>query len=244
MFKDPPSRTLSELVDNLQAKGRYTLERSEALAALQTSGPTLKKAVMRLAAKRRIAVPKRGFYVMVPIEYRTAGAPPPSWFIDDMMRHLGRSYYVGVLSAAALHGAAHQQPQEFQVVTDEPQRQMQAGRARIRFLVKKKIGRARTSELKTETGTMRVSTPETTAIDLLRYVRAAGGLSNAATVIAELAEKIDGKKLVAAAESDGELAYSQRLGHILDLVGAGNQPGKMVSREKPEERAFETGEAG
>jgi hypothetical protein len=32
------------------------------------------------------------------------------------MKHMGRPYYVGLLPAAQLHGAAHHRPQEFQVV--------------------------------------------------------------------------------------------------------------------------------
>jgi len=45
------------------------------------------------------------------VEYRVAGAPPASWYIDDFMKAVGTPYYVGVLTAAALHGAAHQAPQ-------------------------------------------------------------------------------------------------------------------------------------
>jgi predicted transcriptional regulator of viral defense system len=212
---------LSEFVDELQAGRRYTFERNEALKALHANGLSLRKAAMRLAAKGRIVVPRRGFYVIVPIEYRAMGAPPPSWFIDDLMRHLGRPYYVGILSAAALHGAGHQQPQEFQVVTDRPQRLVLAGRMRIRFLVKRHLQRAVTATTKTETGAMRISTPEATAIDLIRYVSAAGGLNNIATVLAELAQGMDGQKLINAAQAEDELACLQRLGHILDLMGAG-----------------------
>ena len=184
---------------------------------------TLKKAVRRLAARNRLAVPRRGFYVIVPAEYREAGAPPPSWFIDDLMSHLGRPYYVGILSAASIYGAAHQQPQEFQVVIDIPQRPMTAGRSRIRFLVKSQLKRTPIREIKTETGTMRVSTPEATAFDLLRYVRNSGGLNNVATVLADLAESIEGRMLVEAARADGEIAHAQRLGYMLDLVGAGER---------------------
>jgi predicted transcriptional regulator of viral defense system len=216
-------KSLDEFVDDLQASGRYTFSREEAIGEWKVNALTLKKAVMRLVGKKRLAVPRRGFYAIVPAEYRSAGAPPPSWFIDDLMRHLGRPYYVGLLSAAALYSAAHQQPQEFQVMTDVPQRPMQAGRSRIRFMVKSNLERTPVREVKTETGTMRVSTPEATALDLLRYVRAAGGLNNAATVLAELAESVDGRKLVEAARADGEIAYAQRLAYILDLVGAGER---------------------
>lgn len=221
-------RTLADWVDALQATGRYTFDRGEAIAALATSSLMLKKAVMRLAAKRRIVVPKRGFYVIVPIEYRAAGAPPPSWFIDDLMRHLGKPYYVGVLSAAGLHGAAHQQPQEFQVVTKAAARPVVAGRARIRFLGKRQHDKTPTTEMNTETGSMRVSTPEATAIDLLRYAPSAGGLGNVATVLAELTERIDPVRLVAAVKADGERVYAQRLGYLLDLVGAGERAKELA----------------
>jgi predicted transcriptional regulator of viral defense system len=217
------AKSLSEFVDRLQESGRYTFVREEALRELHLNAASLKKAVMRLAAKARIVVPRRGFYAIVPVEYRLAGAPPPTWFIDGLMAHLGRPYYAGLLSAAALYGAAHQQPQEFQVITDRPQRLMRVGRSRIRFFVKKNMGHVVIEEHKTETGIMRVSTPEATAIDLLRYTRVIGGLSHAATVLVELVERIDRDKLAEAAKAEGDLAAVQRLGYILENVGAERQ---------------------
>ncbi len=233
---EAPRRSLSELADALQSEGRYTFDRAEAIGTLRISGPMFKKAVMRLTARNRLAVPTRGFYVIVPIEYRTAGAPPPDWFIDDLMHHLGRPYYVGVLSAAALHGAAHQQPQEFQVVTDLARRPMLVGRARIRFLGKRRHEKTLVNEVSTVTGTMSVSTPEATAIDLLRYARPAGGLGNVATVLTELAERLDPVRLAEAAVADGELVYAQRLGYLLEQVGAAQHAtglAKMVAGRNP-----------
>ncbi len=215
------AETLSALVDSYQATGRYVLTRDQALHALGISDEALKKAVQRLMAKRRLAVPRRGFFIIVPIEYRDAGAPPPAWFIDDLMRFSGQDYYVGLLSAASLHGAAHHQPQEFQVVTNKQLRPAVAGRARLRFFRKRHIEQVPTMQLKTETGTMRVSTPEATALDLFRYLDGAGHLGNIATVLSELAEKIEGQRLVEVAKQGGELSSAQRLGHILDQVGVG-----------------------
>ena len=61
---------------------------------------------------------------------------------------------------------------------------------------------------------MLVSTPEATAIDLVGYLDHIGGLDQAATVIAELAEKLDPGKLVAAAKT-APLPWAQRLGYLL-----------------------------
>lgn len=55
---------------------------------------------------------------MIPPEYRSWGVIPADWFIDDLMRHRGRRYYVALLSAAVYHGASHQAPQVFQVMAD------------------------------------------------------------------------------------------------------------------------------
>jgi predicted transcriptional regulator of viral defense system len=222
------AKTLAELVDRFQESGRYTFSREEALKKLGLSAESLKKAISRLAAKDRIAVPRRGFYVVVPLEYRIAGAPPASWFIDQLMLHLGRPYYVGLLSAAALFGAAHQQSQEYQVVTDQPQRLMHVGRNRIRFLVKKNVAKVAIEEQKTDTGTMRVSTPEATAIDLCRYTAVAGGLDNVATLLSELAERIDERRLIEAAKADGEMTFLQRLGYILENFASGGRSSKLA----------------
>ena len=206
-------------LDALQASGRYTFTRAEAIKALGVSSIALKNALWRVAKTGRLASPRRGFYVIVPPEYRVAGSLPASWFIRDLMDYLGRPYYVGLLTAASLHGAAHQAPQEFQVVTDRPLGVIEVGRVRIRFVKKAHLGRTPTVGVKTPTGEIRVSTPEATALDLVRYQEHCGGLSNVATVLRELAERLDGNQLMRVAQADGEVAYAQRLGYLLDLVG-------------------------
>ncbi|MBK8167956.1 MAG: type IV toxin-antitoxin system AbiEi family antitoxin [bacterium] len=229
------------MLDARQSQGRYTLIRDDALATLGTSESALKKAAQRLGAKGRLAIPHRGFYVTVPLEHRLAGAPPPDWYIDDLMMHLGRSYYVGLLSAAALHGAAHQQPQEFQVVTDRQLRPMAAGRGRIRFFTRRYLATVPVMEVKTETGVMRVASPEVTALDLLSHLDAAGQLGHVAAVLVELAPKIDPGLLLEAARRENGLPNTQRLGYLLDLVGAGEAGARLaewVAERRPRYRAL------
>jgi len=213
-------RAVSDFVDELQSSGRYTFHKEQAIAALGVSEIAFVKSARRLAAKKRIVAARRGFYVIVPVEYRDAGSPPASWFVDDLMKFHSRPYYVGLLSAAALHGAAHQQPQEFQVVTDTRLRSATVGRNRIRFFLKWRFAETPTTEVKTETGTMRVSTPEATALDLVRYVGRVGHLGNVATVLAELSERINASDLVKAAQTEVELSVVQRVGFLLDRFGS------------------------
>jgi len=135
---------------------------------------------------------------VVPIEYREAGCPPATWFIDDLMQHLGQPYYVGLLSAAEIHGAAHQQPMVF---TDRPTRPARAGRVLITFHMSRSVRAVPVVETSTETGTMRVSSPETTAFDLVRFARSAGHLGNVAKMLGELVELMAPKTLVTVAPS-------------------------------------------
>ena len=134
------------------------------------------------------------------------------------MDFLKQPYYVGLLSAAEIHGAAHQRPQVFQVVTDVPTRPLLVGRVRIEFHRNRNLRRVPVQREKTETGSMRVSTPEATALDLVRYVEASGFLDNVATVLIELAERIDPDRLAKTA-ARGQHPDAQRLGYLLERIG-------------------------
>ena len=105
----------------------------------------------------------------------------------------------------------------FQVISDAVERDVEVGRVRIEFHVSNLVEGAATERVQTETGSMVVSTPETTAFDLVRFPSSCGYWNNIATVLSELAEKMDPEKLAAGAE---RVARSdvQRLGWLLDLV--------------------------
>jgi predicted transcriptional regulator of viral defense system len=174
----------------------------------------------RLKRNGAIISPRRDFFVVVPPEYRSAGSPPATWFIDDLMRHLGRRYYVALLSAAALHGAGHQQPMAFQVIADAAERDIEVGRVRIELHVSNLVESAATETAQTETGSMVVATPETTAFDMVRFPAACGYWSNIATVLSELAERMDADKLAAGAARVAR-SDAQRLGWLLDFLEEG-----------------------
>lgn len=217
---DVPAASISSFVDHLQERGRYTftLEEARALGGRSESG--LQLALARLKKRKRLVAPRRGFFVIVPLEYRQAGAPPASWYIDDLMKWMEQPYYVSLLTAAALHGAAHQQPMAFQVMTDRPTRPARAGRTKIEFHMHRDVGAIPTSSVQTETGSMQISTPEATAFDLVRYHEAAGYMANVANVLTELAEELDAARLAEIAP-----LYSvpdvQRLGYLLEALGCG-----------------------
>src|SRR5215471_9797389 len=106
MMQEPRSSLATYLTD-LQAEGRITFVRNEAIAALGITEGAFLKAAARLQKRRKLFNPRHGFYVAVPPQFQSWQAPPPSWYIDALMQHEERSYYVGLLKAAELHGATH-----------------------------------------------------------------------------------------------------------------------------------------
>jgi len=158
-------------------------------------------AVNRLARQGAVASPARGFYVIVPPEYRALGCLPAEQFVPSLMTSLGLPYYAGLLTAARYHGAAHQRPQEFQVFLDRRRRPIAYGRVRVAFMVRKRLRDVPVQEFNTPRGAPRLSTPEATALDMVGYQHHAGGLDHVATVLSELAERLDPKQLVRAADT-------------------------------------------
>jgi predicted transcriptional regulator of viral defense system len=210
----------SSYMTRLLSTGRVVFCAQEARKALGVSQGALLDAAERQQRKKHLVSPRRGFYVIVPPQYLSWGAPPPPWYIDDLMRHEGRPYYVGLLKAAELHGATHQAVMEFQIVTDKRLPKIRAGRSAITFYYRKNMAAASKGieDRKTDTGRMKISSVELTMLDLVRYPHAAGGLDNIATIISDLADRIDAGKL-ATLSAAYERSIRQRLGYLLDRFG-------------------------
>jgi len=145
------------------------------------------------------------------------------------MRHERQAYYVGLLKAAELHGATHQAVMEFQVISAKRFPKLRAGRNLIVFYFRKDMEAvtAGIENRKTDTGTMKNSSAALTALDLLRYPQASGGIDNVATVLSDLGQKIDPEQLAALSETV-ERPIVQRLGHLLDRLGHAALTGPML----------------
>jgi predicted transcriptional regulator of viral defense system len=220
--KNTQPSNIRNFVSGLAAGGRYCFASGEAQTALGVSPAAARLALGRLAKQGSIASPARGFYVIVPPEYQSLGCLPADQFIPALMNSLGQTYYAGLLSAAQYHGAAHHRPQEFHVFLERNRRPLQCGSVRVAFMARKRIADVPVQSFNTARGTILVSTPEATAIDLVGYQHRAGGLDQVATILSELAERLDPAKLVSAART-APVPWAQRLGYLLELIGAGEK---------------------
>lgn len=218
----------SDYIASLAAAGRYSFASGDARKALGASADAAKLALNRLIRQKIIASPARGFYVIVPPEYRALGCLPADQFIPALMQRQGQSYYAGLLSAAQYHGAAHHRPQEFQVMLEKARRPIRCGQVRVAFIVRKRLKDVAVQSFNTLRGTILVSTPEATAVDLVGYHHHAGGVDQVATIVSELAEQIDPQKLLSAART-APVPWAQRLGYLLEHLGAAEKVAALKS---------------
>lgn len=210
---------LEKYLHELQSEGVYSFTLEEIKNRFLVTPEAIKKSLQRLKLKNRIARIRYGFYVIIPPEYSAAGILPTTFYIEKLMNFLQRDYYAGLLSAAMLHGVSHQQPQRFFIMTHKPYlRDIENDKVRIKFPIKKSWVSNDIISMKTETGYIKVSTPEMTALDLVLYHDIAGGFNRVVTLLDELAEFIDGHKLVNTTKRFGQISTIQRLGYLLDNV--------------------------
>lgn len=208
---------VDDFIDGVRSQGRYIFGLEEIKATFTLTDKAINQVLFRLKKKKRIAQIRRTFYAILSPEYSKQGMVPVTLFIDDMMRLLGKQYYVGLISAAALYGAAHQQPMEYFVVTEKPAlRDIKSKKVKINFYVKKEWHENDIVQKKTDAGKINVSSPELTGLDLLYYIESTG-LNRTYTILQELATTMKATSLAKIAKQFPQTAAIQRLGYLLDL---------------------------
>lgn len=206
-------------IEYLQSRGIISFSQEDLITNFpERSEHALIQSLSRLSQRGRVVPVYKGFYLIIPAEYAAVEILPPILFIDYLMEYIGKPYYIGLLSAAALYGAAHQQAQEFFVITSTKQLATQKKGVKINYVIKKIIPAQFLENRKTETGYVKVSSPEMTAFDLVYYSNRIGGISRASTVLNELAESMQPDKIERELVQLFSVSTIQRLGYILEDV--------------------------
>jgi predicted transcriptional regulator of viral defense system len=106
-------------VEELPKMGKTTLSLKEAEDQFpEKPSSSVRRALARLSGTGKIHSVWRGFYAIALPEYGLDGIAPPIDYVDQLMRYLGKKYYVALLTAASYNGASHQAPQSFYVICD------------------------------------------------------------------------------------------------------------------------------
>jgi len=193
----------------------------------------------RLNKKNKIRHVMKSFYSIIPPEYRQRKIIPPELFIDQLFEYLQRQYYVGLLSAAAMHGASHQQAMEYYVFIDKPPiRPTKVEGLKINYVVKNSIPQYGINKRKTDAGYINISNPELTAVDLIAYQHRIGGLNRASTVLYELSDSMSPSNLKEILNDNIQLSVLQRLGYILEFVLNKNDLADVIKEYLSDKKIF------
>ena len=203
-------------IEGLPKRGRITFSMVEAEAHFShMSKKAVRSSIYRLINKGRVYSAWRGFYVIIPDEHALKSIVPPIEYIESLMAFTGHRYYVGLLSAAAIHGAGHQQPQILTVVTDTNDIRSKSNK-HISFLAKAAIPESYLVDKYAGYGKVTVSSKELTALDLIFYESRIGGLNRAAEIISEL--NLDFSRMGDDFWEMYKTPIIQRLGYILESI--------------------------
>jgi len=209
---------IEKYLTSIRAKGRYSFTLEEIVKEFDVSQTVIFQRLYQLKIQKKIAQIRQGFYVIVPPEYTSMGTLPTYLFLDHMMKFLGKPYYVGLLSAAVLHGAAHQKPMMDFIVSETPTpRNVKNKKHHIKFISKKTLLKEGIIQKKTQAGYINVSSPELTAFDLLENINMFG-INRITTVLLELHEEMCPLRLAKIAKLVDNKSNIQRLGYILERI--------------------------
>ena len=209
--------TVSSYIREREIRGQVTFTLEEVKEATGLSARSVVTALQRQVAHRRIAIPYRGFYVIVPPQYALKGVLPPTYYIHELMKAVGKPYYLCLLSAAAFHGAGHQRAMQTQVMTVSPRIKPSGMNKQLDWNYRQQIPSELLLSRNTEIGVILYSNPELTAVDLVQFDGHIGGFQRAATVLSELIDAMDISRIEQVFPYTST-ATLQRLGYLLEFV--------------------------
>lgn len=207
----------------LQAQGQYLFRAAKfaELSARSEQAQATRLALSRLARSGVVAsVTKHPpTWLIVPAEHQHFGAPPVTWWLDDLLRESDPGYYLALLSAARHWGSAHYAPQFTQVMVGRTRRPLMVGRLKIEFTRKREVELTPVEVITRGTvAPFRVSTREATLLDLLRHQSEVGGLEAVARISRDFAPALTEAGLIGALNALDQTAVAQRLGFILQCL--------------------------
>jgi len=209
--------TVSKYIEELARTGQFSFTFKSIVDGLSIKEASLSVSLSRLSKKGKIKMIRKGFGI---ITSQTNGVLHPSYFLESMMSFLGAKYYVAILTAASYWGASHQSAMVYYVVADKVIKPVDLGKLKIEFITKNNLSEISNIERVAGVGGYyMISTPELTAIDLIRFPKKSGHLNNVATILQDLIEKMDFRKLLQLCKKENvPTSIIQRLGFILDVV--------------------------
>lgn len=215
------ANSLSAVLDAAERVGKLNLRTQEIHTALpSTSAQALRQALHRQQKRGRLILLSKGsgHWLIVPLQYANAGAPPlETWLDRYLSKTLGIPYYIALLSAAETYGVSPYAVMVTQVMVPERRRPITVGRNTLTFHTHAQVAHMPTQWHETPEGRFKISTPELTMLELVRREARLGGMARIHEVLRGLRQACAPAGLTKALEALHDVPAAQRLGAMLAL---------------------------
>lgn len=229
---------VSEYIRQLLSFEEYSFSLEEVLAKSSKNQTAVRRELNRLVEKKEIINLRKGFYLIIPPRYSCAEKLPLQLYAEKLFTYLNRNYYIGLYSAAKIHGASHQQIQRDYLIIETPMlNPIRKKNFDIQFHTSGKWPNNNIEKRKSDAGTYHVASPALTFIDLIHHHTKIGGLNRMLASLEELTEELLEWDLQALLEWYEIKSTLQRTGFLLEELLGSNCFSDMIF-EKLTQKSF------
>jgi len=198
----------------------------------------IRREISRLTEKKEILNLRKGFYLIIPPRYANAEKLPIQLYIEKLFKFLDRRYYVGLYSAAKLHGASHQQSQRDYLIIETPKlNAIKKKNFDIQFFTTGNWPSENVETKKSDAGAYKLSSPALTFVDLIHHHTKIGGLNRMLASLEELYDELEEQDVTALVSWYDHKSTLQRVGFLLDEL-IGQNPFAEIIYEKLKQQPY------
>ncbi|WP_437397199.1 type IV toxin-antitoxin system AbiEi family antitoxin domain-containing protein [Flagellimonas lutimaris] len=210
---------LADFIKNRLSLEEYSFSRDEYMAYSGKDANAIATDLAYLSEKGEIFALRKGFYLIIPPRYSKLGVLPLELYVNKLFEHLEKPYYIGLYSAAQIHGAAHQQVQTGYIITQSTRMlDIHKKNVTINFFLTSNWPKANIVQKKSDAGYFNVSDPLLTIVDLIYHQRKLGGINRILANIEELLEEVEPSEMDSLLQWYPHKSVLQRLGFLIDYI--------------------------
>ncbi len=204
-------------IQELLADEEYSFSLKEIIETTDKSEASVKSELSRLVEKKEIVNLRKGFYLILTPRYARSEKLPIQLYCEKLFKYLNRKYYLGLYTAAKIHGASHQQIQgDYMLVNKTKFGNIKKQNFDIRFFTSTCWPSKNIQPKKSDAGIYYLSSPALTLVDLIRHQTKIGGINRMLATIEELSEELEEGDLIDLLSWYPYKSTLQRLGFLLD----------------------------
>lgn len=220
---------IAEYIKKLLSVEEYSFSVDEILKLTGKTYGSIRRDLDRLSEKGEIVNLRKGFYLIITPRYSSAKKLPIQLYCDKLFKYLDRDYYVGLFSAAKIHGSSHQQVQRDYLITEKPKfNNISKKNIDIRFFTTSNWPEKNIQIRKSDAGIYKISSPALTIVDLIHYQTKLGGINRILTTIEELTEELKELDLVDLLSWYPSKSTLQRFGFLLEEFGIKEEMQELI----------------